>query len=111
MKILVMGDKRYEDKINPLVEDIKTIEPETRFHPLERDKIEIPYLEVLIFIAKTVEHAMVAKLLERGVEWALKAVEGKKFPSQRSTFVTIFGKDGIPIVGKHVFSTGEVQDV
>jgi hypothetical protein len=108
MKIVIMTDEVFEKEVEPLVNVVQGVEPETAFYPIKRKAIQLPVLEIIIYIAKGLEHVMLAMLLEEGIRWGNAAIQRYR---HEPFVITIFGEDGIPLARKKILSSGEIEDV
>src|SRR5262245_55280649 len=109
MKIVIMADESFEKEIEPLIQTVQGVEPETAFYPIKRKAIQAgPLSEVIIYIAKGIEHVMLAMLLEEAIRWGNVAVQRSR---HEPFIITIFGQDGIPLARKKMLSSDEIEDV
>jgi hypothetical protein len=111
MKIIVMSDEALYLQIESLLAELRVQEPDIEIQSLELKRTGIGIhiaQEVTIRVATTIEHVMLAKLMEAGIKWGQSVIENH---FNEPIVITIFGSDGIPLVANRVLPSGEIEEL
>src|SRR5437763_984159 len=111
MKIIVMSDVALYPLIGSLLAELRVQEPDIEIQSLKLKRTGIGIhiaQEVTMRVATTLEHVMLAKLMEAGIKWSQSVIENH---FNEPIVITIFGSDGIPLVGNRVLPSGEIEEL
>jgi len=111
VKIVIMSDEALHPQIESLLAELRVQEPDIEIQSLELKRTGIGIhiaQEVTMRVATTLEHVMLAKLMEAGIKWGQGVV--KNYFNQ-PIVITIFGDNGIPLAGNRILPSGEIEEM
>jgi hypothetical protein len=82
--------------------EIKVVDAERRGYAVTWSEV------VLIFIISEVSKKVIGEVTEAGIEWAKKRFSEED--NTRPKFISLFGPEGVPLGGKSIKSSGEVEE-
>lgn len=107
MQIAIMNERVLDEEIKELLAEFEAEGIEVRSIELSR-KTFPGFHEVIIFVAVSAGHLVVAALIEKAVKWGKKKVTEHL---AEPVVIKIFETGGIPRAAARVLPSGEVEEI